>query len=135
MKLEDQLSNRELSQKLKELGVKQESYFSWVGDEVWDKTMQSDYETGRTVNRSEWYAAFTVAELLEGLPQQVNGFELEMFKHGGGFGVHYYEQWSEERETRFESQWDKNFANALAMMRIYLIENKLVNISAGMEGR
>jgi len=54
-----------LARKLKELGVKQESYFKWVGDQIWDETQQSDYESSSTPLRDTWISAFTVAELGE----------------------------------------------------------------------
>lgn len=135
VKLEDQVASLDLCKRLKELGVAQESYFAWYLIERKDGDSCHVLRNGNSFlsYKEKIAAAFTIAELLEGLPQQVNGFELEMFKNGERFGVRYYEQWSEWRQTRFENQWDKNFANALAMMRIYLIENNLVNISAGME--
>ena len=73
MKLEQQVTNLELSKKLKELGVKQESYFEWVlrlGTwQIWDRTMHFDYETGI---EKEWIPAYSVAELGEMLPKRFN---------------------------------------------------------------
>jgi hypothetical protein len=63
MELSKQVVSLELSKGLKELEVKQESYFKWVGDQLWDETQQSDYESPSTSPRSTWIAAFTVAEL------------------------------------------------------------------------
>jgi hypothetical protein len=59
MELSKQVVSLELSKGLKELEVKQESYFKWVGDQLWDETQQSDYESPSTSPRSTWIAAFT----------------------------------------------------------------------------
>lgn len=76
MKLEDQVTSLELSKKLKELGVKQESLFWW--------TRTFTRKSGEYKEDSEWYlqfkkngigghySAFTVAELGELLPKSVN---------------------------------------------------------------
>jgi hypothetical protein len=42
--------------RLKELEVKQESYFKWVGNYIWDTTQQGDYETRDTLSRDTWIA-------------------------------------------------------------------------------
>lgn len=63
MELKKQVTSQKVSKRLKELGVKQESYFAWVNGEIWDTTMQSDYETMGTPRREEWLSAFTVSEL------------------------------------------------------------------------
>tara|TARA_R110000851_G_scaffold202598_1_gene354359 strand:+ start:182 stop:670 length:489 start_codon:yes stop_codon:yes gene_type:complete len=72
MKLESQVCSLELAQKLKELGVKQESLWEWYikGDESFvtggDASIHFEIE-GFTCSCS----AYTVAELGEGLPQVV----------------------------------------------------------------
>lgn len=64
-KMTDHVTTSELSIKLKEAGIEQESYFSWVftrgqKTELWDKTMLSDYQIpGDEVLAS----AFTISEL------------------------------------------------------------------------
>ena len=69
MKLEEQVTSLELSKKLKELGVKQESLWSWVKDLRIDGTISAKVDFGLeckiyydTFNK-ENYSAFTVAEL------------------------------------------------------------------------
>ena len=64
MKLEQQVCNLELARKLKELGVKQESLFSW---RIFKDGFDSDVcymENHADVGRMEYAAAFTVAELI-----------------------------------------------------------------------
>ncbi len=73
MKLEQQVCNLELAKKLKELGVKQESYFTWVHwrddseDDGWDVYHFDNPSHTMGVD----YSAFTVAELGELLPDNV----------------------------------------------------------------
>lgn len=70
MKLENQVVSLDLSRRLKELGVKQESLFWWAEEKltgwnnqdwkwvVTDSTYEGDYEQYRNIT-----SAFTVAEL------------------------------------------------------------------------
>lgn len=81
MKLEKQVCSLELAKKLKELGVKQESLFWWCGMQV---TVGSDVCGGFDCDipdkwKKSGYAisAFTVAELGEILPRQIDfGFDI-----------------------------------------------------------
>jgi hypothetical protein len=62
MKLESQVCSLELSKRLKQLGVKQESYFVWscmAGASKWE--VREDWAN----EDSRWISAFTVAELGE----------------------------------------------------------------------
>ena len=114
MKLEQQVANLELSKKLKELGVKQESLFWWM------KTNNGDeYVLGRVHSRphNETVSTFTVAELGEMLP--VN-FHLSMFRTLNG-------QWGVELDTNEQISYRNDTeADARAQMLIYLLENKLI---------
>jgi hypothetical protein len=121
MKLESQVTSLEISKRLKELGVKQESYFVWMnirnGDiELWDKTMLSDYSTSVQV---EVASAFTVAELGEMLPE----------------GVRTWKYSDEKDEIKWAGQipqYDDTFGsyetevNGRGKMLVYLLENKLI---------
>ncbi|MES2060240.1 MAG: hypothetical protein V4438_04385 [Patescibacteria group bacterium] len=55
----------ELAKKLKDAGFPQKSGNYYVGDEVWDETAQSDYETRATPKRDNWIYAPTLSELIE----------------------------------------------------------------------
>jgi hypothetical protein len=115
--LEKQVCSRQLSERLRELGVKQESYFKWVGDEIWDPTQQSDYETQSTLPRNKWIAAFTVAELGEILKDHT-ALSTEWSK------VH--KQWYLGYDPA--NTFSETEADARAKILIYLVENKLVTL-------
>lgn len=67
MEIEKQVCSLELAKRLKELGVKQDSYFNWVTNgEGWLITHRQAFQVG--------CAAFTVAELGEMLPQCVYSY-------------------------------------------------------------
>lgn len=120
MELEKQVVSLELAKKLKELGVKQDSYFWWVREDLkrtesnenpwmlWDETAISEYETGKEI---DWVSAFTVAELGEMLPPVCI-----------------------EGETIVAGKWqiDSFSATAEADVRalalIHLLENKLITL-------
>ena len=121
--LEKQVCSLELAKRLKELGVKQESYFSWVEGAIWDATMQSDYETPNIEKRSKWIAAFTVAELGEMLPDQISSWKM---------GLEWICSYDELHESGVAIPEQRVFegteADARAKMLIYLVENKFVTL-------
>lgn len=125
MKLEQQVVSLELSKKLKESGVKQESLFYWgawgggmvLGYE--DKGEHADYDD------TSYCSAFTVAELSEMLPAemlieniqehlQINKYSIWAFNYG--------------RRVVFSGHSDDTFADSLARFVIYLLENKLITL-------
>lgn len=146
MELEDQVVSLELSKKLKELGVKQESLWSW-----WITTDRDDTPT---LNRSSSkncpicghprapyfaeVAAFTVAELGEMLPQEilVPNKHYKARRHLLRFGRYsvgpgllpWYIRYVFSKVTHFEQRGETE-ANVRAKMLIYLIENKLISIT------
>lgn len=111
MKLEQQVTNLELSKKLKELGVKQESLFYWgntigqLDQDCWRVYFFKDDDVSM-----EYVSAFTVAELGEMLKWK----SLMIF----GLPEHYADFIS---DTISE-------ADFRAKMLIYLIENNLIKI-------
>lgn len=144
MKLEEQITNLELSKKLKELGVKQEGLFWWIewGDEkdVCDEEQieyhkKSDYprvvfcSTGKVPTfsippKSKTYSAFTVAELGEILSKVKFKSDLRELQMGGN-NLHF---WVETKYDSHDEEFisDESEANARAKALIYLIENKLL---------
>jgi len=141
MELKDICIDLEYAKKLKELGVKQDSIFYW-----WDwknkkrqlpdsvrETNGIKLEQGTPAFPSSWiyYSAFTSAELLEWLPKNFDkkylgiAPSLNNDAYGISYGI-YYMSSSQNIEIMKE---DKKLPNALAKMLIYLIENKLTEVS------
>lgn len=135
MKLSEQICNLELSKRLKELGVKQNSFF-WhyqdrfstnpnYGEAGWKNPQEAmpwkieHYQPSKISGSRVLfeYAAFTAAELGELLPmrfatiKQPNGYIPVEFEPIIG-------------ETRYSDFIDKNEANSRARMLIWLIENR-----------
>jgi len=126
MKLEDQVCSLDLAKKLKELGVKQESYFTWyqgiggvwyLGDPA--ESMNNAVEIGHTTApQFNFVAAFTVAELGEMLP--LNHYTMR----------NQWEQWTPCNDERaLPSESAPTEADTRAKMLIYLLENKLINLN------
>ena len=126
MQLKDQVCNPKLSKKLKELGVEQDSIFTWTGEEGDYYIRQSPrlmYESaGMSQTIGEVLSAFTVAELGEMLPDYLgvvfNKSWLTCVKVG------LWEVGYPEKEKSFEANTE---ADARAKLLIYLLENNLVS--------
>ena len=145
MKLEDQVVSLELSKKLKTLGVKQESLFSWIYDP----------DTGVPTLIDRWSkdgmffiaSAFTVAELGKMLPdytQKLGNLEIGKcdtdhmtmeVKEKRWWNVSYW-TWGNKNTKSGDIYLEKvskhlqqanTEANARAKMLIYLLENDLFN--------
>ena len=135
MKLEQQVTLLELSKRLKELSVKQESFFVWSVSSL--TTMEPEVTTllyassihGKGVDCS----AFTVAELEQMLPLEVNF----PFKNGKKRSHNHWRVIGKLRPNGYAARYvggnsltnievqAETFADSLAKMLIYLIENKL----------
>lgn len=115
MKLEQQVVSLELAKKLKELGVRQESFFYWKSDEsepyLVHKSSRYYYSKGKLLA-----SAFTVAELGEMLPREYFTFRTINEKGRGYFCSDNLEltgdNWAEAPTE----------ADARAKCLIYLIE-------------
>ncbi len=150
MNLESQVCSLELAKRLKELGVKQESYFKWETNNSGHTEL---FHSKATSCCHDYYSAFTFAELIAILPMRItlpegepfNSFRFrmeksvtakvmdnpEMLKLTNNYIVNYYGD-----TTSLEMDWqfrpmiknisDENPASALAKALIYLIENKLI---------
>ena len=119
MKLEEQVTNLKLSQKLQELGIKQESLFYWdlffVGGIY--KIKRAD-----EMNVSNWKyvsSAFTVAELGDMLPRNT-------YTYSNGDLWYCKTHLDNLKNNKNILPWDNTEANARAKLLIYLIENKLI---------
>lgn len=145
MELTKQVASLELSKKLKELGVKQESIFVWVKQNhvLLSNPPQDCWELEPTLYGSKHYlrckgycSAFTVAELGEILPDRLDDKEKDMKYQG---------RWVNGLDTRKQPAiWEVSYmdyglqypiycviseteADARAKMFIYLLENGLLD--------
>jgi hypothetical protein len=128
MKLENQVVSLELAKKLKELGVKQESYFWWYPEHqqlLSDNTLSTvptmlvdrNYRRGTSPN-GDFVSAFTVAELGEMLPPHFPTLLSD-------FGL--YDCYANSNLISLtKSVSAVNEADARAGMLIYLIGNNLL---------
>lgn len=120
--LEKQVTSLELSMRLKELGVEQDSLWYW-GERTFANGM--DIIDKEKANSSAWIkicSAFTVAELGEMLPARIktdygswNYLLIAKLKNPKEWLIGYYHD-----EIRGDTE-----ANARAKMLIWLIEHKL----------
>jgi len=140
--IEDHVVSLELSKKLKELGVKQESEFSWVVGES-KLPFLDDTDTAKMIIeldkdnqevRPKLYSAFLSSELGEMLPKGCTTYKpfnstkdyLCWYRVGGQLKYKPHQG----EDLRFEANTE---ANAKAKCLIYLIENGL--LEAKHEGR
>ena len=112
MKLEKQVVSLELAKKLKELGVKQDSHFSWFEMNTGKFEL---YHSGLPTSKSK-FSAFTVAELGEMLLIQFTILKGVQISDPRGRYSRLV-----KRLYIFEDE-----ANARAKMLIYLLENDLI---------
>lgn len=124
MNLEKQVCSLELAKKLKELGMKQESYFCYVntkqGGEPHFLTRNVSF-----MREKNYYSAFTVAELGEIMKGKGMGTSAysEMWKKWWVSGGKWIVE-KQKYETTIEADTE---ADARAKMLIYLLENKLIS--------
>lgn len=134
MKLEDQVTSLELSKKLKELGVKQESMFSWVLDRHDGETYVVDFNDAcglcsRSYNgsRENAISAFTVAELGEMLPARKTDKESGYFESNKDLSGMWRVYWTDTTTGEWKVDFNEfSEANARAKMLVHLLENKLI---------
>jgi hypothetical protein len=114
MNLADQVTNLQLSKRLKELGVKQEGLFAWGYNDD-----RSDYGiyTKRDIHfMGEDCIAFTVAEIGEMLPY----YSYEIVK-----SFRFYDFICDHLDLKFKADTE---ADARAKCLVMLIENKLITL-------
>ncbi len=129
MNLEQQVCSLDLAKRLKELGVKQEGQFFWQGYLHSGHTIEL-VQFGKVDGNYDYCAAFTVAELGEMLPPEINwgqGFKslqiLLLSDQPRKWDVRYYLGGS---GIAPRGQSAETEADARAKMLIYLLENKLI---------
>jgi len=133
---EKQVCAREYSEKLKKLGVKQESLWCWYDIRFSTETTAHKLNETRLGSHEHLpctndfvdfiaYSAFTVAELGEILPNYIDGDELKCSKDTDN---NWWVQYMREDGSDIVAVKANTEANARAKMVIYLLENKLVKI-------
>jgi hypothetical protein len=139
----DMFVNLELSKKLKELNVNQQSFVKWIevqhimhhdADTNITKCIETRFELNdgwtRPENIVNKWVAFTVSELLELLPSYIRRpfadyHSLVIKKFPSEYEVKYC---NDNDSTRIAIEHDKNLANALAKLLVYCVENKLIRM-------
>ncbi len=130
MSLKSQVCSKELSMKLKELGVEKESFFEWF-ESKHEKSSCVIYRGTNGYGAGETYSAFTASELLELLPGEISRDLIKytyllILKKNHEYEIRY-------DEIRYDScmlddiqciEFGDTLTNALAKMLIYLLENK-----------
>lgn len=127
MKLEQQVCSLELARRLKEIGVRQESYLAWCDCDVHGEYDIREFAAAADDRR---IAAFTVAELGEMLPEEllIDGewtATLEISKGDNAWHVYYH---NDQIPRTFHLEYADTEADARAKMLIYLLENKLITV-------
>ena len=122
MRLEEQVANLELSQKLKKLGVKQESLWWWGKRKYHDTLDKCEILPSWQVKKPNIFplcSAFTVAELGEILPKWIYTIRLDYEP--------YDKCWCVLGKNGMIEITANTEANARAKMLIWLIENKHIS--------
>jgi hypothetical protein len=135
MKIEDQVTSLELSQRLKELGVEQESLFYWnICDDCTNEYDSEEWNLSYGQEHGRNYSAFNVAELGEMLPDVIYD---EQTKLRYVLKIYKLELMSGEIHWRVEyvntictliGKIEETEVNARAQMLIHLIENNLLKL-------
>ena len=132
MKLTLQVTSLELSQKLQALGVKHEPLFYWVLDGRGNKAQVCwKGAVGKIHSRYvSFVPAFTVAELGEMLPWEIEARLLHSAKSSDGGWIVFYEKnnlgFPMNQKVRIDDQGADTEADARAKLLIYLLENSLM---------
>lgn len=127
--LENHVTSLELSKRLKELGVKQESLFYWVDKNGWAlqdrKPSYCNIETCECVEIS-YLSAFLASELGELIPYE---YIVSKVRGEGWFCYKYDGRYNFSMTNIFGiTIKDKNEADARAEMLIHLLENNLTTL-------
>lgn len=124
MELEQQVTSLELSKRLKELGVKQESYFQWrcaendVGTLTWwIEVGQGDYQYPNAIS------AYTTSELGEKMLKRI---KIHVYRDTSGkWWVNMPKSEIAKDGLMFSGDTE---AEARGLMLEYLIKNKLITL-------
>lgn len=132
MQLEQQVTSLPIAKRLKELGMKQESLYVWTGcchtkwsvEAVdWHDSREGEWGNCHELKDQETYAAFTVAELGEMLPNYVITGKLGAIQKWTGRKYSNGDVLSGKDIGDFYADTE---ADARGKMMVYLLENKLL---------
>lgn len=121
-KLKSLVTNLELSRKLKEAGVKQDSLFYWNGSIISRDLMLKD-KKDEVITKGYIYSAFTAGELGELLP---NGYFTTRLGHG--WSAFWTDNTPDYLDWKDKIVGEKTEADARAKMLLYLIKHKLITL-------
>ena len=136
MKLEDQVCSLELALKLRELGVKQDSYFYYCYSKrceqyfIYSQDELDNYDRREDLMVRE-YSAFSVAELGIILSSNKNLIIISDFSFYEGINKVMYScafEILDRIEQPLTETSDEKESDARSKMLIYLIENKFVTV-------
>ena len=124
--LTKQCVSKELAEKMKTLGFKQESYFVWHSQTqeegfVLSRNLATTVQP-KTVRR---YSAYTVAELGEMLPKLDGSGYVQGYKDIQGRWIYDFQV--STNHYLYKGEAEENEADARALMLIYLAEHSLIN--------
>ena len=123
MKFENQVCSLELAQKLKELGVPQESYFFWISNDGETEWFVRNTFKHMGIAPQEIVSAYTVAELGEMLRKR-DIYLIPVSIEGFWTGIDAKKQ----KPVQLGSVEELTEADARAKMLIYLLESKLITL-------
>lgn len=131
MKLEDQVCSLELSKRLKELGVKQESIFVWeyYDDQCHGVKFIPYAVVPDNYNKFQLFSAFTVGELgeiLNSFENNLKNYELDFYTTYDNYNIVLKPNRVLDIECVCFYVKDILEANARAKMLVYLIESDLM---------
>lgn len=123
MKIEQQVTSLEISKRLKELGVKQESHFEWecngaIQGNMYDTIVHISNPDAYDVN-CEYISAFTCSELGEMLPAHL---QIDKYQSSKYLWSVYYSDMQMRGVSHKENA--DTLADAMGKMLIYLEEHK-----------
>ena len=122
MKLEDQVCSLEYAKRLKELGIRDESHFSYYKSSIMKEYDLCTTMTARILNdkSNEIYPAFTVAELGEMLGTIFDSYKRDKYD--------WICRSFDLRANKTHHSFSEKESDARAKMLIYLIEIKIINV-------
>jgi hypothetical protein len=121
--IENQVISLALAKRLKELGVKKKSIFTWgIGGDRCEKEWTVLLTDDDSWSATETYLAFTVAELGDMLPACIQSNLITFLKRNHDHYSSYATFYSDGDRVSFQEH-DQKEAGSRAKMLIYLIEN------------